>query len=289
MNPETQLIFERLLLERNVLTLPQVASAKRVQKRLQEDGHDATLLEVLLDQDLGDRDRVRELARVAGMRTGAERVSIAGFELLEQVGRGGMGTVYRARQTKMGRDVALKLMKPRLAKDSRYLERFLREARASARLSHPNIVQGIDAGHDKGYYYFAMEFVDGTTLRRLMGREGKLPEQRCVEIGVQIARALDQAHRIGLVHRDVKPENILLERQTGTAKLADLGLVKSTERSDTSVTQTGVALGTPNYISPEQARGEEHIDIRSDLYSLGATLYHASTGTFPFEGSRPRS
>ncbi len=219
------------------------------------------------------------------MNTGSERVSIGGFELFEKIGQGAMGAVYRASQVSIGRIVALKVMRPALARDKQHLERFLREARASAKLSHPNIVQGIDAGHDKGYYYFAMEFVEGETLRRIMSREGPLPEQRCIEIGLQIARALEEAHRSGMVHRDVKPENILIESSSGVPKLADLGLAKSVVAGDTSVTQVGTALGTPNYISPEQARGEQQIDIRTDIYSLGATLYHAATDTAPFSGT----
>jgi serine/threonine-protein kinase len=279
MNPETQRIFEKLVVERRLVTPEQLETAQR---RQAETGR--SLLEALIEQKAADRQKLRDLAQVAALRSGAERVSIGGFELLEKIGQGGMGAVYRASQTQIGRFVALKLMRPRLARNHRYLERFLREARASAQLSHPNIVQGIDAGQDKGYYYFAMEFVDGDTLRRQIGREGALPESRCLQIGVQVARALEHAARYGIVHRDIKPENILIEHETGIAKLADLGLVKSTAPTDTSITQAGVALGTPNYISPEQAKGEETIDTRSDIYSLGATLYHAVTGSLPFEG-----
>jgi serine/threonine-protein kinase len=287
MDPETQIIFEKLLLDRGLVKLKHLARAKRHQVRSREKGETVDLLELLIDQRMGDPPKLRDAARAARQQSGVERVNIGGFELMEQVGRGGMGAVYRATQVKMGRAVALKLMRPRLAKDSRYLERFLREARACARLSHPNIVQAIDAGEDKGYYYFAMEFVDGDSLRRLIGRDSRLPESRCVQIAVETAQALDHASRFGLVHRDVKPENILIERTTGTAKLADLGLVKSKAKKDTSVTQTGVAVGTPNYISPEQARGRDDVDVRSDIYSLGATLYFAATGTLPFTADTP--
>jgi len=285
LNPETQTIFERLILERGLVTPDQLAAARRLQAESSTKGGPArTLLEVLTQQGWGDRAGLRDMAHLAAIRSGAERISLGGFELLEKIGQGGMGAVYRASQVNMGRFVALKLMRPKLARDKRYLERFLREARASAKLSHPNIVEGIDAGRDKGYYYFAMEFVDGDSLRRIIDREGPLPEQRCIEIGIQMARALEHAAKFGMVHRDVKPENILVEHDTGVAKLADLGLIKSSAAADMSVTQMGVALGTPNYISPEQAKGEENIDIRSDIYSLGATLYHAATGTLPFDG-----
>jgi serine/threonine-protein kinase len=282
MDPETQIIFEQLLLDRELVSLKHLARAKRHQVKARAEGKTVALLELLLEQQMGDPQKLREAARIARQRSGVERVTIDGFELMEQVGRGGMGAVYRAIQINMGRTVALKLMRPRLARDSRYLERFLREARACAQLSHPNIVQAIDAGRDKGYYYFAMEFVDGDSLRRLIARDGRLPEERCVRIAIEIARALDHAARFGLVHRDVKPENILVERTTGTAKLADLGLVKTEQKQDSSVTQMGTAVGTPNYISPEQARGEADVDVRSDIYSLGAALYFAVTGTLPF-------
>ncbi len=286
MNPETQRIYERLILEHNLVTPDQLAAAQRLQA---ESGagrkQPKTLLEILTRQSWGDRAKLRDMAHLAAIRSGAERISLGGFELLEKIGQGGMGAVYRASQVNMGRFVALKLMRPKLARDKRYLERFLREARASAKLGHPNIVEGIDAGQDKGYYYFAMEFVDGDSLRRIIDREGPLPEQRCIEIGIEMARALEHAAKFGMVHRDVKPENILIEYDTGVAKLADLGLVKSSAPADMSVTQMGVALGTPNYISPEQAKGEESTDIRSDIYSLGATLYHAATGTLPFYGN----
>lgn len=287
MNQETQVIFERLLLERGLVAPDQLAQAKRLHEKLQQRRKATTLLDTLLDQKSADPTQLREAARLAMIRSGAERVSIGGFELLEKIGQGGMGAVYRAAQTKVGRYVALKLMRPKLAREQRYLERFLREARASARLNHPNIVQGIDAGMDKGYYYFAMEFVEGDTLRRIIQREQALAEPEVVKIGLQITRALAEAHKVGMVHRDIKPENILMEHGTGLAKLADLGLVKSSEPDDTSVTQAGVALGTPNYISPEQARGDQVIDIRSDIYALGATLYHAVTGTLPFDGESP--
>ena len=281
MNPETEHIFEKLITEGNLVTQDQVAEVKRLRSE-SASKPPKTLLDLLLEKGYGDAAKLKAVAELATMRSGSERVSIAGFELLEKIGQGGMGAVYRASQVNIGRFVALKLMRPALAKDKLYLERFLREARASAKLSHPNIVQGIDAGQDKGYYYFAMEFVDGQTLRQIIKDEGRLPERRCLEIGIQVARALDHAAKFNMVHRDVKPENILMERATGVAKLADLGLVKSVGSGDSSLTQAGLAIGTPNYISPEQARGDENIDIRTDIYSLGAGLYHAVTGTVPF-------
>ena len=207
---------------------------------------------------------------------------LAGFEILGRVGQGGMGTVLKARQVSMDRVVALKVLPRRLAADKQYVERFLREARSAARLSHPNIVQGIDVGHAEGYYYFAMEFVDGPTVKQILVKEGPFEEKRALEIVAAVASALEHAHRQGIVHRDIKPENIMITAD-GEVKLADMGLARSVGTIDT-VTVGGGALGTPHYMSPEQARGDADLDTRSDIYSLGATLYHMLTGDAPFDG-----
>ncbi len=213
-----------------------------------------------------------------------ERVEIGGFELLERIGRGGMGSVYRARQISMDRIVALKVLSQRLARNEGYVERFIREARAAAKLNHPNIVQGIDVGSSGGYYYFAMEYVNGETVAERVKRQGPLPEKEALSICVQVARALQHAHsRAGIIHRDVKPQNILLDCE-GHVKLADLGLARETLQQDHSATLEGTTLGTPDYISPEQIRGETNLDGRCDIYSLGATLYHLLTGRPPYQG-----
>ncbi|MBI3831058.1 MAG: protein kinase [Planctomycetes bacterium] len=211
---------------------------------------------------------------------------IGGYEILSKLGAGAMGAVYKARQPGLDRIVALKVLPPAIAKDAKYIERFQREARASAALNHPNIVQGIDVGRDEdsGLWYFAMEFVDGKSLRSIQKEEGALPERRALEYGRDVARALECAAKHGFVHRDIKPDNVLVP-SGGEAKLADLGLAKRTESEDAHLTQSGQAVGTPHYMSPEQARGEnDQLDIRSDIYSLGATLFHLVTGKPPFEG-----
>jgi len=207
---------------------------------------------------------------------------IGGFELLTTLGKGGMGVVFKARQVSMDRLVALKVLSPRLAKDEAYVARFLREARSAAKLNHPNIVQGIDAGEAGGYYYFAMEFVDGITVKELLKRQGRIEEKQALNIVGAVARALEEAHRHGIVHRDIKPENIMLNSR-GVVKLADLGLARASEKPDTLTTE-GVAVGTPYYMAPEQVRGNTQLDTRSDIYALGATLYHMVTGDFPFTG-----
>lgn len=220
-----------------------------------------------------------------GVESASKRV-LGGFELLAKVGRGGMGTVYKARQLSMDRIVAVKILYPRLAQDRSFIERFKKEAQAAARLNHRHIVQGIDAGEADGYYYFAMEFVDGETVHQIITREGALEERLALSIVRDVARALSHAHRYGIVHRDVKPGNIMLTRG-GVVKLCDLGLARHIEDIRSTGRRTGQAVGTPYYISPEQARGEIDTDIRSDIYSLGATLYRMVVGEVPFDAPTP--
>jgi tRNA A-37 threonylcarbamoyl transferase component Bud32 len=210
---------------------------------------------------------------------------LEGYEILEKVGEGGMGSVYRARQKKLGRIVAVKVIAAHLAAQKRFASRFHAEARAVAALSHPNIVQIIDLTENAGRHFMVMEFVEGQTLLKTIKDRGRVPEVDALRISLQVASALDHAWRRGIVHRDVKPDNIFVDAK-GEAKLGDWGLAKEMD-SDLGLTETGTALGTPYYMSPEQARGIRDLDVRSDLYSLGATLYHAVTGQPPFRGGSP--
>jgi serine/threonine-protein kinase len=215
---------------------------------------------------------------------GRAGASLGGFEIIEKVGQGGMGAVFRARQLSMDRIVALKILPQKFSKSEKAKERFLREARICAGLNHANLINGIDCGEAGGYMYFAMEFVEGETARSLLKRKGKLPVDECLNIVRQIAAALEYAHSKKLIHRDVKPDNIMIT-PGGTAKLCDLGLARSTSAcEDSSLTQAGQSVGTPHYISPEQARGEES-DERTDIYALGATIYHLLAGKTVFDGA----
>src|SRR6266567_7426089 len=207
---------------------------------------------------------------------------VGDFHLTKKLGEGGMGTVFKAHQMSMDRDVALKILPRHLAKDTSYVERFYREARASAKLDHPNIVRGIAVGEDRGYHYFAMEYIDGESSDKVLESQGKLQVGDAVKIALDVARALDHAHSKGLVHRDIKPDNIMITRQ-GFVKLADLGLAKAADENQ-GLTQTGSGFGTPYYMPPEQARNAKYVDNRSDIYALGATLYHLLTGKVPFTG-----
>jgi serine/threonine-protein kinase len=221
----------------------------------------------------------------------ARRASpIPGFTLEREVGRGGMGIVYRARQTSIGRVVAVKVLPPAATKNQQFVERFLREAKAAAKLNHENVVAAIDAGRAGDIVYFVMEFVDGETARERLDREGPLPVEDVVRILRDTARALVHAQKHSLVHRDVKPDNIMLNKD-GRAQLCDLGLARlAPQRGDAqAAAKTGIAEGTPYYMAPEQARGFADIDIRADLYALGVTAYHLLTGEYPFDGDDARA
>ncbi|MCA8943621.1 MAG: serine/threonine protein kinase, partial [Planctomycetes bacterium] len=203
------------------------------------------------------------------------------YEILSRVGAGAMGTVFRARQTKMNRVVALKVLRPSLARNRKYVERLRREARIVGALNHPNIVTGYDLGEEGGYHYFVMEFVEGQSLRSLLQEWGLFPEERVLEVGIQVAGALEHAFARGVIHRDIKPGNILID-EAGNVKLTDMGLAKGP--TDLTLTRDGATVGTPQFISPEQAIDPQNADIRSDLYSLGATLFQMATGAAPFSG-----
>jgi serine/threonine-protein kinase len=203
------------------------------------------------------------------------------YELEQLVGTGGMSSVYKAHDTQLDRYVALKLLHSQYGDDDEYVERFRREARAVAQLSHPNIVRVIDRGEADGRQYIVFEYVDGENLKELLERSGPLSVRRALELGLQIAHALSFAHEHGLVHRDVKPQNVLLNGDD-EAKVTDFGIARSLD-VERGMTQTGTVLGTSNYIAPEQASGKR-VDAHTDVYSLGVVLYELLTGELPFPG-----
>jgi serine/threonine protein kinase len=208
---------------------------------------------------------------------------IPGYEMLEKLGRGAMGTVYKARQLSMNRLVAVKLLHARLAANPEFLNRFTREAHLAAKLSHNNVIQAIDVGAAGTLQYFVMEYVEGTTLKQELESGKRFDEHTAVDIILQVAQALQHASRRGLIHRDIKPANIVLTPE-GIAKLADLGMARETADAAQARAEKGLTMGTPFYISPEQIEGHEDIDVRADIYSLGATFYHLVTGRPPFPG-----
>jgi eukaryotic-like serine/threonine-protein kinase len=216
--------------------------------------------------------------------TKTPRVLSGRYELAHLVARGGMAEVYRARDQLLDRPVALKVLFPELSVDRSFVERFRREAQAAANLSHPNIVPVFDWGEDTGTYFIVMEFVDGRALSSILRTAGPLHPDRAAEIAADVAGALSYAHRHGVVHRDVKPGNVLITEE-GTIKVTDFGIARAVNTEE-SLTQTGAVMGTATYFSPEQAEGMG-VDSRSDIYSLGVVLFEMVTGRPPFLGDTP--
>lgn len=221
-----------------------------------------------------------------GINTTRPALQIVGdYELLEMIAEGGMGSVYRAREITTGTIVAIKILPPHLAKNAVLLKRFEQEYNIASTLDHPNIVRALAFGYHGTSPYLVMEYVAGESLGEKLVRDGPLPESEAIRIIAMVAQGLHKAHKQGLVHRDVKPDNILLNSD-GQAKLADLGLVKELE-TDLNLTRTGRGLGTPHFMAPEQFRNAKNADVRCDIYSLGATLYQMVTGELPFKSLGP--
>jgi len=209
---------------------------------------------------------------------------IGQYAVVSQLGRGGMGVVYKARDESLNRFVAIKVLSEQLNEDATLLQRFVREAQAAAGLSHPNIVQIFFIGEDNGHPYFVMEYVSGRSLDQLLRTEGRIDNPRASQLVLQAAHGLAAAHDMGIIHRDIKPANLILDDR-GLLKIADFGLALPAD-AQTQLTQTGMFVGTPGYLAPEQVSGEK-ADNRTDIYALGVTFYLLLTGTPPFRGDSP--
>jgi serine/threonine-protein kinase len=197
-----------------------------------------------------------------------------------------MAVVYKARQLSLNRIVAIKVLPKRFTENKDYVERFYKEGQAAGKLNHPHIVQAVDVGEAGGYHYFVMEYVEGKTLYEDIAAGKIFSEHEALDIIIQVAEALRHAHSMGLIHRDVKPKNIMINKE-GIVKLADMGLARETTDIEAAKTEKGKAYGTPYYISPEQIRGEMDINGRADIYGLGATFYHLVTGRVPYMADDP--
>jgi tRNA A-37 threonylcarbamoyl transferase component Bud32 len=211
---------------------------------------------------------------------------LGGCQLTEKIARGGMGLIYKARQLNLKRVVAVKILAEDLSSDRSFVERFLEEARSAAQMNHHNIVHINDVGEIDGLFFFIMEFVDGENLKSVLERKGVLSVERSLAIALQVCSALRHSHGQGIIHRDVKPENIMITTD-GVVKVADLGLAKRIEAANDGLTKAGTIFGTPYYMAPEQAKNFSDVDQRSDIYSLGVTLYKMITGKVPFDGRSP--
>lgn len=226
----------------------------------------------------------------AEIRAVAERALAANYELDNELGRGGMGIVYRAKDRRLKRLVAIKLLPPELAFRSEIKTRFLREAETAAQLSHPNIVPIYSVDERDGLVYFVMALVEGPTLAKKMYEDGQMSIEETRRVLREVADALAYAHARGVIHRDIKPDNILLDKESGRAMVTDFGIARAIqEGSDSRLTATGVAIGTPAFMSPEQAAGDREIDGRTDLYALGVVAYQMLSGRLPFQAATTAS
>src|SRR5881392_2977954 len=209
---------------------------------------------------------------------------IGHYKIVSELGRGGMGVVYKGYEESLNRFVAIKVLGDHLAHDEQFLSRFMREARAAAGLSHPNVIPIFFIGDDDGRHYFAMEYVSGRSVQTMIRSEGRIGNPRASQIILQAAHGLAAAHDKGIIHRDIKPANLILDDR-GLLKIADFGLALPVD-AQTQLTATGMFVGTPGYLAPEQVSGEK-ADHRTDIYSLGVTFYLLLTGTPPFRGDSP--
>src|SRR3989339_162466 len=240
-----------------------------------------------LMQDLGYITSGQALRLQQSLReTKSAAHQIPGYKILGKLGAGAMAIVYKGIQLSLNRPVAIKVLPKRFSENPEYVQRFYKEGQLAAKLNHNNIVQAYDVGEASGYHYFVMEYVEGKTLYDDLSKGKIFSEAEALDIILQVAHALAHAHAKGLIHRDVKPKNIMITT-SGVVKLADMGLARGTSDVEAAKMEAGKAYGTPYYIAPEQIRGEIDIDGRADIYGLGATLYHLVTGRGPFMADDP--
>ncbi len=272
-------VFGRMVVDRGLCTDEEL-------RRSQEELKERRRIKPVILKDLmvemgfitsGQAERLRE--SLTESKAAAKK--IPGYKILGKLGAGAMAVVYKAKQLSLNRTVAIKVLPKRFSENPEYVERFYKEGQAAGSLNHPNIVQAIDVGEAGGYHYFVMEYVEGKTIADDLAEGKVFSESEALDIIVQVAKALAHAHANGLIHRDVKPKNIMIS-SNGTVKLADMGLARAVTDVEAAQSEAGKAYGTPYYIAPEQIRGKIDIDGRADIYGLGATLYNMLTGRVPF-------
>lgn len=281
-------IFGKLALDNGFCTEEELAYCKKQLKERPKDSP-ATLEQLLLSNRFitpNQAKRVKQTSKESTKEGKDAAEQIPGYKILGKLGAGAMAIVYKGKQISLDRIVAVKILPRRFSENPDYVKRFYKEGKAAAKLNHNNIVGAYDVGEAGGYHYFVMEYVEGKTLYEDLSKGKIFSEQEAVAIAMQVASALAHAHARGLIHRDVKPKNIMIN-SAGIVKLADLGLARDAADIELAKSEAGKAFGTPYYISPEQIRGEIDIDGRCDIYSLGATFYHMVTGRVPFEATTP--
>lgn len=276
----------RLVVDTGLATQEEVQHCLEIAKAGSAPGdiNQRSLVQLLVENSYVTQRQVARLReRIDAERSGQK---IPGYKVLGKLGAGAMATVFKAKQLSLDRLVAIKVLPRKFSQNPQFIERFYAEGRAAAQLNHPNIVQAYDVGKAGDYHYFVMEYVEGRTVFDDIVKHKRFSEQEALEAAIQVAEALLHAHDRGLIHRDVKPKNIMVSSD-GVVKLADMGLARAISDKEMAEAEAGKAFGTPYYISPEQIRGEVNIGPPADIYSLGATLYHMVTGNVPFDGKNP--
>jgi serine/threonine-protein kinase len=276
--------LEKSILRRGLATANEIEACKAHKAKLAAQAESKGLLEIMVEAKVLTKGQSMRLMKE--IQESNRKFEIPGYQIIEKLGKGSMGIVYKARQTSVDRIVAVKILLDALAQNKEFIKRFDREAKIAAKLSHNNIVNAIDAGEVNNYHFFVMEYVEGSTIKDALDQNKVFDEKTALRIVLAVAEALQHAHQRGLIHRDIKPENVILTKD-GNVKLADLGLARLTADEKWAMSEAGMAIGTPYYISPEQVRGQVDVDIRADIYSLGATLYHMVTGHVPYGGETP--
>jgi eukaryotic-like serine/threonine-protein kinase len=282
---DTDLSIVQLALDKKLINKRQLESCRELVKKSKRIGLVSSIEEVLVKQGILSEAQVQELKEICLL---AEKGEVFGaYRLGRLIGQGGMGKVYEAVHEIMGRSVALKVISAHVANENNNAARFYQEIRALAKLNHPNIVIIYDAGKVNGKNYYAMELLPGPSLKEYIDTKKAINEKEALKIILATARALEHAHARSIVHRDVKPENIIFDAY-GAPKLTDFGLVMRYDNDHMTLTQEGFLVGSFFYASPEQVNGDRDLDGRSDIYSLGATLYHALTGRTMYTGNSPQ-
>lgn len=277
-------IIGKIVVDQGLATSEEVQQCLEQARASSQEGNSKSLPLLLVQNDYITRRQLERIrAEAEAQRQGQQ---IPGYKILGELGKGAMATVFKARQLSLDRLVAIKVLPRKFMTNPQFVERFYAEGRAAAALNHPNIVQAYDVGQAGDYHYFVMEYVEGRTVYDDIVRHKRYREDEAIDVIMQTAEALHHAHLKGLVHRDVKPKNIMINKDS-VAKLADMGLARAMSDKEAAEAEQGKAFGTPYYISPEQIRGEINIGPPSDIYSLGATLYHMVTGNVPFDGKNP--
>jgi serine/threonine-protein kinase len=279
-------LFGKMALEQGLCTSEELKRCIEEMEARRKTGP-VQLQEVLVSKGFITATQAQRLRQTAREAKGAVPThQIPGYQIMGKLGAGAMAVVYKAKQLSLNRTVAIKVLPKRFTENPDYVERFYKEGQAAGKLNHPNIVQAVDVGEAGGYHYFVMEYVEGKTLYDDLSAGKVFGEQEALDIIIQVAEALRHAHSMGLIHRDVKPKNIMINKE-GIVKLADMGLARERTDIEAAKTEKGKAYGTPYYISPEQIRGEMDIDGRADIYGLGATFYHLVTGRVPYMAEDP--